>query len=102
MVRRIHVWLVPVILVALAMVPALAFQPASAPAQDSFAPVTNVPVTEHIPAAPLVIGAYAFFLLLMMFYLWTIWRRIGKVEADMRALERRQAAAGPGLGSHVR
>jgi hypothetical protein len=55
-----------------------------------------------MPAAPLVIGAYAFFLLLMMFYLWTIWRRIGKVEADMRALERRQAATGPGLGSNVR
>ena len=50
-------------------------------------------------AAPLVIGAYAFFLLLMMFYLWTIWRRIGKVEADMRALERRQGAA---PGSHAR
>ena len=46
--------------------------------------------SEQIPAAPLVIGAYAFFLVLMMFYLWTIWRRIGKVEADMHALERRQ------------
>jgi hypothetical protein len=30
----------------------------------------------------------------MVFYLWTIWRRIGKVEADMRALERRQGTAG--------
>jgi hypothetical protein len=28
---------------------------------------------------------------LMMVYLWSIWRRIGKVEADMRVLERRQA-----------
>ena len=57
---------------------------------EGFKPVTGAPVTEQIPAAPLVIGAYAFFLLLMVFYLWTIWRRIGKVEADMQALERRQ------------
>ena len=60
-------------------------------------PVTGVPVTEQIPAAPLVVGAYAFFLLLMMFYLWTIWRRISKVEADMHALEKRQ-----GLGTRER
>ena len=45
-----------------------------------------------------MIGAYAFFLLLMMFYLWTIWRRIGKVEADMHALERRQGAGGSHSG----
>ena len=44
----------------------------------------------------------AFFLLLMMFYLWTIWRRIGKVEADMRALERRQAASPGAAGSGAR
>ena len=57
---------------------------------DGFVPVTGTPITEQIPAAPLVITAYAFFLLLMVFYLWTIWRRIGKVEREMDALERRQ------------
>ena len=57
------------------------------------APGTQV---EQIPAAPLVMASYAFFLLLMMFYLWTIWRRIGNVEADMRALERRQPDGGQG------
>ena len=57
---------------------------------EGFVPVTGVPVTEQIPAAPLVIASYAFFLLLMVFYLWTIWRRIGKVESEMQALERRQ------------
>ncbi len=58
---------------------------------EGFVPVTGAPQTEQIPAAPLVVAAYAFFLLLMVFYLWTIWRRIGKVESDMRALERRQS-----------
>lgn len=58
---------------------------------DGFVPVTGAPVTEQIPAAPLVMASYAFFLLLMVFYLWTIWRRIGKVEGEMQALERRQS-----------
>ena len=57
---------------------------------EGFVPVTGVPPGEQIPAAPLVIASYAFFLLLMVFYLWTIWRRIGKVESEMRTLERRQ------------
>ena len=57
---------------------------------EGFAPITGVPPGEQIPAAPLVIASYAFFLLLMVFYLWTIWRRIGAVETDMRALEQRQ------------
>jgi len=57
---------------------------------EGFVPVTGAPATEQIPAAPLVVASYAFFLLLMVFYLWTIWRRIGKVETEMQALERRQ------------
>jgi hypothetical protein len=76
-------------------VPASSAVLAMQPSQEEFKPFTGVPPEQQIPAAPLVIGAYAFFLLLMMFYLWTIWRRIGKVEADMRALERRQGT-GPG------
>jgi hypothetical protein len=83
-----RVWLACLSIV-LASTPMLAQQPG----QD-FVPVTG-PVTEQIPAAPLVISSYAFFLLLLFVYLWTIWRRIGKVEADMRALERRQPQRGP-------
>jgi hypothetical protein len=64
------------------------------PGQEGFVPVTG-PVTEQIPAAPLVISSYAFFFVLLFLYVWTIWRRIGRVEADMRALERRQAEGGP-------
>jgi len=62
-------------------------------APEGFVPVTGAPITEQIPAAPLVMTAYAFFLLLMLFYLWTIWRRIGKVETEMQALERRQSGS---------
>ena len=86
MVRRMFACLLGLFLTVPAAWPVLAMQPTP---QEEFKPFTGVPPEQQIPAAPLVIGAYAFFLLLMMFYLWTIWRRIGKVEADMQALERR-------------
>ena len=60
---------------------------------EGFVQANSIPQTEQIPAAPLLLSSYAFFLLLMMFYLWTIWRRVGKVEKDMHDLERRQATA---------
>jgi hypothetical protein len=96
MVRRIRVTMAALIPAVFTAATAIAWQPQ--PAQDGFVPVTG-PISEQIPAAPLVVAAYAFFLLLMVFYLWTIWRRIGKVESDMRALERRQGA---GAGGHAR
>jgi hypothetical protein len=69
-------------------------QPPGAPqpsATDEFVPLSSLPPVEQVPAAPLLIGAYAFFLVLMMFYLWTIWQRLGKVEKEMADLSRRQA-----------
>ena len=74
-------------------VPALAVQP---PGQDQFVPVKELPPNEQMPAAPLLITAYAVFLVLVVFYLWTIWRRLNKVDADMRALEQRMAHRGAG------
>ncbi len=44
-----------------------------------------------MPAAPLLIAAYAFVWIAVMFYLWTIWRRLNKVEAEMRALAQKTA-----------
>jgi len=75
----------------LSAAPALAQQ--APPGQDGFVPAQSLPQTEQIPAAPLLLSSYAFFLVLMMFYLWTIWRRISKVEQEMHDLERRQGTA---------
>lgn len=90
MFRRLSVTIIGLMLVA---GPALAQQPGAA--QDGFVPAQSLPPTEQFPAAPLLISSYAFFLVLMMFYLWTIWRRIGRVEKEMHDLERRQGAANP-------
>lgn len=73
--------------VALAAVPALAQQPQGG--QNEFVPVSQLPTPEQMPAGPLVIAAYAFVWLAVLFYLWSIWRRINRVEADMHALQRR-------------
>jgi len=69
---------------ALTAAPALAVQ--SPPGQSEFVPMKDVPQTESIPAAPLLIGGYAFIWLAAIFYLWTIWRRLNRVETEMRAL----------------
>jgi CcmD family protein len=45
-----------------------------------------------------VIAAYAFVWVALMAYLWSIWRRLGRVEAEMRTLEARRSRA-PG-GRH--
>ena len=66
------------------------------PGQDQFVPVKELPPSEQMPAAPLLITAYAVFLILVVFYVWTIWRRLNRVDADMRALEQRMAHRGAG------
>jgi hypothetical protein len=63
--------------------------------QNEFVPASSIPRTDQLQAAPLLIAAYAFVWVAACFYLWTIWRRLGKVEADMQALERRSGSAGP-------
>jgi CcmD family protein len=62
--------------------------------QNEFVPASSVPRTDQLQAAPLLIAAYAFVWIAACFYLWTIWRRLRKVEDEMHALERRTGASG--------
>jgi CcmD family protein len=71
------------------LVPASFAQP---PPQNEFVPMDKLPPTDQLPSAPLLIGAYAFVWLAAMFYLWTIWQRLNRVEAEMRLLEQKGAA----------
>lgn len=64
--------------------PVFAWQPP--PGQSEFVPVESLPPSEQLPAAPYLIAAYAFVWIAVMFYLWTIWRRMNRVETEMRAL----------------
>lgn len=65
---------------------------AQPPQQNEFVPVDKLPPGDQLPSAPLLIAAYIFVWIATLFYLWTIWRRIINVEADMRGLEQRRAA----------
>jgi CcmD family protein len=54
--------------------------------QSEFVPVTEVPASEQLPSAPLVIAAYAFVWLAFAVYAWMMWRKLGKVEQELGAL----------------
>ena len=56
------------------------------PGQSEFKPVTEIPASEQMPSAPLVIAAYAFVWLAFMAYAWMMWRKLGKVEQDLHTL----------------
>jgi CcmD family protein len=76
--------------------PMAAMQPPGGAAQDGFVPLDSLPPSEQLPAAPLLITAYAFVWVLLMAYLWSIARRIRKVESEMETLQRRSAGTAGG------
>ena len=90
MTRRVRMVVLSLLLVAPIGVAAL--QPP--PAQGGFVQANDLPPTEQLPAAPLVVGAYTIFLVLMVGYVWSIARRLKTVEKEMRTLEHRQSHGG--------
>jgi CcmD family protein len=78
------------LLVLLALLPGAvqaAQQPAAA--QEDFVPVNALPQAEQLPAAPLVIAAYAFVWVALLVYIWSLWKRMTKLEREMADLQRR-------------
>ena len=65
-------------------------QPPSPP--EGFVPAGDLLAREQLPAAPFVIGAYSVAWVVVFGYLWSIWRRIGRVEHDLAEVSRRIAA----------
>ena len=65
---------------------------AQPPPQSEFVPLNQLPPADQLPSAPLLVGAYAFVWIAVMFYLWTIWRRLNRVETERRLLEQKTAA----------
>lgn len=57
--------------------------------QDEFVPVTDLEQQEQLPAAPLVMVAYAVAWIAVLLYVWSLWRRLAKVEGEIAALSRR-------------
>lgn len=72
---------------ALAAADVLAAQPPAG--QSEFLPLSEVPPSEQLPGGAFVVVAYAFIWIGTMVYVWFVWRRLRKVEDEMRALQRR-------------
>ena len=64
-------------------------QPQVAAPEQGFVPVTDLPSQEQLPAAPLVMGAYAVAWVAIFLYLWSIWRRLSRVESEIASVSRR-------------
>ena len=63
-------------------------QPTTPPAAtDGFVPVTDLPPEEQLPAAPLVLTAYAIIWVAVLGYVGLLWRRLGAVQKDLDALK---------------
>ena len=57
--------------------------------QGEFVPVSTLPSVEQLPAAPFLIGAYVVVWLALLVYVWSIWRRMKKIERDLADLRKR-------------
>ena len=85
MIRRLLIALWSAVLViGLTAAPALAMQPPTG--QSEFVPMKGLPPGEQVPAATLLVIGYSFIWVAVAFYVWTIWRRLNRVEAEMRSL----------------
>ena len=76
------------VLTAAALVLAQAPQPPPA-APEGFVPVNSMPQAEQLPAAPMVIAAYAVVWVVLMGYVWVLWGRLSRVERELTDLTRR-------------
>ncbi len=91
-------WLAIIVLavavLAATAAPSMAQAAAQPPAggQGDFVPLKDLPQQETLPAAPLVMAAYAFVWAVLLVYVWSVWRRLLKVEHDVKNLSARLAA----------
>ncbi len=93
MKRVLVACLIVVAAAAIAARPLLAQQqPQTPPGQNEFVPLKELPVQEQIPAVPLVAAAYAFVWVVLIAYVWSISRRMGKVQQELADLRQRVAS----------
>jgi CcmD family protein len=65
------------------------------PGQTEFVPVSQLPAGEQLPAARLLVAAYAFVWIAVLAYVWLMWRRLGKVEREISELSALMAKRRP-------
>lgn len=64
------------------------------PAQEEFVPIDQVPPEDRLPAAPLLVAAYAVVWVVVFGYLWSIRRRMSAVDGELAELSWRADGGG--------
>ena len=62
--------------------------PTTTAAQDEYLPIAELPDSEKLPAAPFLIAAYVVVWSAVLLYVLSLWKRLGRVEADLREARR--------------
>jgi CcmD family protein len=57
-------------------------------AREGYVPMKDLPAAEQLPAAPLVLGAYALIWLGVFVYVWSVARRLAAVDRELSTLRR--------------
>lgn len=79
--------IVVVVVLAGAVTSVSAQQPAQPEQQDEFVPIDTLPPQDQLPAAPLLVTAYAFVMLVLFGYLVSVARRLTTVQRELERLE---------------
>lgn len=80
------------LLIALAIAASVAAQnaqPQRPAPQDEYVPIDQLPPQAELPAAPMVVAAYTFVWVAFLLYMFTLVKRVARVETDLRELEQR-------------
>lgn len=87
-------WSAVLVLVMVAGVAYAAAQQPSQPAapqqpsqQNEFIPIEQLPPQEQLAAAPLLIGAYVFVLVVLFLYVYSVARRLTNVQRELDRLD---------------
>jgi len=85
---RLRMFLLVIVLAGALPVRAMQQQPPQPP--KDFVPVDEAAPGEQIPAMPLIGAAYGFIWVAVFGYVWSLGRRLQKVDAEVTELERRK------------
>jgi hypothetical protein len=64
--------------------------------QEEFTPIDQLPPQDQLPAAPLLVGAYAFVLLMLFGYLVMVSRRLSAIQTEVNRLDADVKRSGKG------
>ncbi len=74
----------------LAALPQAAIAQQTPASQDGFVPIDQLgDPKEELPATPLVAAAYGIAWAAVLFYTWSVWRRLNQVERELAEVSRR-------------